>query len=411
MTRPAVRPRRRRLDAATQCQRLGQTVVAAWRARAYDERALPSIAAAALAEADLAARITPDDLIDWVEKTPELPTQVDLEGTFGQPPLTLFCHPRLRLEALFWVDSTTAIHHHGFRGAFQVLAGASLHTEYEFTVDDVVSSRFQLGRLRQAGVEYLRRGDIRPIDAGPKFIHSLFHLDRPSVTVVVRSHDDASAGPPLEYHRPSVAIDTRLADATLRRKLQLVSYLATIQSPRRRRFLERTLAGSDLAGALLALEHVAIRETGLDLAPFIAQIRRRHGARAAGFDAVIAEWRRADYLTRRRRELVGRDHRFLLGLLGVTGREPVLDLVAAAYGGDPAERIAGWLDELAVLLPAGDPLALRLGPVERRVLVELLRGTRLDALERVVPLGRADLRTLCTAFQRSALLSGWFAAT
>jgi hypothetical protein len=39
-----------------------------------------------------------------------------------------------RIEALFWVDGTTSIHQHSFSGAFQVLAGKSIHSRYRSTV-------------------------------------------------------------------------------------------------------------------------------------------------------------------------------------------------------------------------------------------------------------------------------------
>ena len=407
--RLAIARPRRGVDVGPRIARLGRAVLAAWRARQFDEAALPAIAAHALVEAELPAHVTPDDLIDWAERRTELPRQVDLDATFAQPPLTLFYHPRFRIEALFWVDSTTSIHDHNFRGAFQVLSGHSLHACYTFDVDDVVNARFKLGRLRQTAVEHLRRGETRAIELGTAFIHSLFHVERPSVSLVVRSHDDATGSAAFEYHAPSVAINAGVGDATLRRKLQLLSYLGTIGSPRRDRFIEQLLDRCDLAAALLVLQFIAPGDA-LDLEPYIARVRRRHGARADRFGEVLAEVRRTAFLTRRRRELVTPEHRFFLGLLGVRGRANVLDLVAAAYGGaDPAERLVGWLDELAAERPAGDPLALRLGPAERRVFVELLRGATPASLERTLPVRRAELRALCAAFQRSPIFSRWLA--
>jgi hypothetical protein len=87
----------------------------------------PEIAANALLAADLPAKIDTWDPIRWVHVTTDFTRQMDPQASFGDPPITLFVGPRFYIDVYYWLDSTTAIHEHGFSGAFQVLHGASVH--------------------------------------------------------------------------------------------------------------------------------------------------------------------------------------------------------------------------------------------------------------------------------------------
>src|SRR5450432_3304985 len=176
--------------------RLGIEVERRWQATDYDPRHFSDVAVAALAEAGLTEKLSPDDVVDWALSALTLPRQETLPATFGQPPVTLFRSRRFYIEALFWIDGSTSIHQHAFSGAFQVLEGSSIETRYAFETERVFDGHLVLGKLRTASTAMLRRGDIRPIASGPRgLIHALFHLERPSVTVVVRTFRDADAGP------------------------------------------------------------------------------------------------------------------------------------------------------------------------------------------------------------------------
>ena len=68
---------------------LGALVEGRWRDKNYDENIFPSIAARALRETDLTARVDPWEIIRWVHTTTDLPHQMDPHGKFGNPPITL----------------------------------------------------------------------------------------------------------------------------------------------------------------------------------------------------------------------------------------------------------------------------------------------------------------------------------
>ncbi len=55
------------------------------------------------------------------------------------------------IQALTWMEGTTAIHDHAFCGAFMVLEGASLHVTYGFrTAERLAEDRLVVGDLARA---------------------------------------------------------------------------------------------------------------------------------------------------------------------------------------------------------------------------------------------------------------------
>jgi hypothetical protein len=68
----------------------------------------------------------------------------------------------------------------------------------------------------------MRTGDVRQILSGDRFIHSLFHLDRPSVTMVVRTKHDSGTDPQYSYFPPGIAYDPFVADERLSRLVRFL---------------------------------------------------------------------------------------------------------------------------------------------------------------------------------------------
>jgi hypothetical protein len=210
---------------------LGSLVEKRWSDKNYDEDCFPEIASQALLEYDPSEHVDPWEIIRWCHVTPQLPGQQDVDARFGEPPLTLFAGPRFHVDVYFWVDGTTAIHQHSFSGAFQVLLGSSIHSQYRFENEQKISARFSVGRVVLNNVECLRQGDVRQILPGRKYIHSLFHLDRPSATITVRTYGDPGAQPQYTYHKPSFALDPFFREPAVLKKLQTINLLLTIKHP------------------------------------------------------------------------------------------------------------------------------------------------------------------------------------
>ena len=141
-------------------QKLGRDIEREWLASNYNEDRLPAMAKAALAAADLPSRVSAWEIVEWSLGQTELPPQRDLPGKFGDPPITLYAGPRFHIDVYFWFEGTTAIHQHGFCGAFQVLLGSSIHSWYEFEPTEVINSFTEIGQMSLKVCELLEVGDL-----------------------------------------------------------------------------------------------------------------------------------------------------------------------------------------------------------------------------------------------------------
>src|SRR5690349_14429430 len=163
---------------------LGPLVEMRWRKNDYSEELFPEIAAQALTETALHSRVDPWQVIPWLETVTQLPRQVDLEGNFGNPPITLYDGSRFHISVYFWVNGTTTIHQHSFAGAFQVLLGSSIHTRYTFKIDRAINAHFQTGQLTLEESDLLVKGDVREIiPAADISIHCFILIDLLSVSL------------------------------------------------------------------------------------------------------------------------------------------------------------------------------------------------------------------------------------
>jgi hypothetical protein len=349
---------------------LGALVEGRWRDQNYDEHSFPEIAARALAESDLVARVDPWEIIRWVHTTPQLPRQQDRKANFGNPPITLFNGARFYIDVYYWLDGTTSIHQHSFSGAFQVLLGSSVHSHYHFDVEREINPHFLLGKMQLQDVSLLTEGNIRTICAGPQFIHSLFHLERPSATITVRSHHAPHTAIQYSYLKPSVAFNPFYEEDSLDKKTQTVSLLLSMKHPEADRFVADLLDEADFQTSFAVL-NTAFRFLGNNELEGLFQLsksadrfrfmlehaRVKHGEIVDLLPGVFDEERRQSDITRRRGMIDGEDHRFFLALLlNVPDRAMVLDLIKQKYpDDDPVDRAVGWIKELAKIRIFGSP--------------------------------------------------------
>ncbi len=171
------------------------------------------------------AEVDPFDVVRWVQEAIALVPQVNLDASFGQPPVTVFHCERFYIDVLFWVDGTTILHQHAFCGAFHVMAGRSVHSTFTFTPRHRYCQQLLSGRLDVLAVELLTKGDVRAIRAGGDFVHSLFHCDRPSVSVVVRTPLVPAAPIAYVHTRGGLAYDPFARSAAGIRKIQMLDLL------------------------------------------------------------------------------------------------------------------------------------------------------------------------------------------
>jgi hypothetical protein len=346
----------------------------------FREDAFAEIATGELARARLAERFGPADLYTWAVRRRTLPPQLDAGSTFGEPPLTLYWGERFVIDAYTWFSSTTSIHQHAFAGAFGVLSGGSVHTTYRFREEERINVRLQRGTLDIDAVEWLAPGDVRTIHPGRMFIHSLFHLEHPSVSIVVRTNRDEEHNPQYAYLHPGISYDPFFVDRLDRRRNEVFRALAKVAPERYAAEVTARLDELDLSGAFFAvqgaywalLEHKAlfarVRERALDV----------HGARLEPYLASIERMLRDRHLTTLRKKVKDPDLRvFMALLLNVPTGEQILRLLAQRYPQTPPDVRA---TELTLRLLGEADLGFALDDVQRDVFALALRKLPFEVL-------------------------------
>lgn len=342
-------------------QELGSLVEGRWKAENYDEGRFPEIAAQALVESDLPARVDPWEIIRWVHHTDALPQQADVEGRFGNPPITLFYGPRFFIDVYYWLDGATSIHQHSFTGAFQVLLGSSIHSRYSFREDRVVNEHFSVGQLALEEVQLLKLADVRPIRPGRNFIHSLFHLDRPSATITIRTEFTPSSSLQYDYRKPYFALDPFFRNPVMIKKQQTVGLLLGMKHKDADSMIADLVCSSDFHTAYFVLadtyDQLQTNEmyslfglsTGKDrFKEILSRCRTVHGELTDLILPVLEERERQVSIVQRRGTITTEAHRFFLALLlNVPNRKKILELVQQRYPAqDPVETILDWVEEL-----------------------------------------------------------------
>ncbi len=404
--------------------RLAQTAYRHWNLRKQDVLAFPESAAAALHELQPSEHIRVEDVPAWVASCESLPIQVDPGSTFGEPPVTVFNDGVVAVDIYFWLTSTIGIHDHGFAGAFSVVEGSSIEVEYDFSVNTRYNESLMSGALQRRDICVNRKGAVRPIAPGRDFIHSLFHLDSPSVSLVIRTNVP-SALPQLEYWQPGIAIRTSSQDSVVqRRRMGFVPFLGKTRPDALGDYLlgfAQSAAPQDVLHALRSALPF-FRNDIAALNDLLRELKPRLGSLVDDLVTVIKRQGRIEALTRLREVVTDPQTRLLLAvLLHAQGRDELLELVALVS--DPLKVSAN--DEVLRLFrglhdqQVQDPVTAALSQCDQNALVvglELaLRGDPTAAILQVMRTHadasiRANADGVGEALTRSPLLAPLFSS-
>jgi hypothetical protein len=328
-------------------EKLGRTLLERWREQNFSLEVFPELARIAMDEAP------PSENVDLEEMIHEFLTNDDqpLQGHsgFGQPELVAFNDSRFYIQILFWMEGTTDIHQHEFSGAFHVMQGSSVHSEFDFVGAQSVTPHIRTGELRLKQIELLETGRTVPITSGQECIHSLFHLDTPSVTVVVRTHHDPGTGPQYNYLPPHIAIDPIHADSLTMRRKQLLDVLENLDHPSYALQVNEMIESLDFERGFHTLHHAMDRLQVLgEWESVLAIFQEKHGNLAKGVPATLAENLRRETISQMRYHIDNPEHRFFLALLmNVQNSKDIQALITERYPDQsPNETILRWAEEL-----------------------------------------------------------------
>jgi hypothetical protein len=328
-----------------------------WRDKHYDAAAFAEIATAALTKHPSSARLTPQQLLHWAATTEPLPAQDGPGNRFGEPAIRLFDNGRFFIQAIFWFDSTTSIHQHSFSGAFEVLAGSSIHSQYTFAVSQRYNEHLQFGRLELQNVELLQQGQVRAIRHGDQFIHSLFHLEHPSVSFLVRTHNDAECGPLYSYLKPGIAFNSFHSTAHLAMVREALIAAEKLGNGALPQLVRQVLEGADAEAAVrILLLYQQLVEPDEWPAAFegVSALAQPHGSRAhqqswqQTLQNMLQEQARLKLIVDARAHVRSSELRFFLALLlNVGSKQRIFQLIRARFARrDPLAQVVAWVGEL-----------------------------------------------------------------
>lgn len=396
-------------------EQLGRTVLARWKRENFSLAKFPGIARAALEERPPARHVDLAALMRDFLLSDEQPLQTDSE--FGEPELVAYSHPRFYIQLLFWMDGTTAIHQHEFSGAFHVMHGSSIHALYEFENARSVTPYLRVGDVRMKEIEILETGRTVPIVSGPQAIHSLFHLDSPSVTVVVRTQHDPGTGPQFNYLPPHVAVDPHFSDKLVMRRKQLLDVLEQTEDAAYADVIAEMIADLDFERGFSILHHAMGYLQQLDRwDPILKAFEKRHGKLAAGVGVTLKEDGRRSVIKGLRSTIIEPEHRFFLALLmNAPSCDDLLALVKQRLPDEPpAAVVLRWVEEMMEVSDRGVSVLDAFFPETIEVAIEdqpelfvtalkyfMKRGKKLPTVMRA--LSATDLTELRTAFAESSL--------
>ena len=341
---------------------LGERVAMRYERANYDEVALSRIAAEELEATDLPA-LDLEALTTFVTRGAVMQRP---DETFGDLPAIVFSRPHFYIQLLVWNHSTTSIHEHAFSGAFRVLAGSSIHARYRFNPAKALNANLLVGEAKLQDVELLDRGSVRPITAGhDAAMHSLFHLEQPSATVVVRNYSVVSAQPQYALAKPHFAYASHVLnrDTKLGMLKRGISVLRDVDSARCREYMLSVVPTLDVTSifGLRAELDAAFTGTPLEEAFFDA-LRDTHGEFSGLLRDVLSASRSERTIIGARALTTDPELRFFLAvLLSAPTREASLALIARRFPDVHAEKKAA-----ALLARLADPDALLASMIEQR---------------------------------------------
>ena len=297
-------------------QHLGAHIERMWTEHSYDEEIFPQLVVDAMGQEPPIEHVKVTDIVDWIFDHSHEFRQPNDSKFFGEPPVMLFQAPRFYMEALFWFSGTTDIHEHAFSGAFTVLAGSSVHSHWRFVPERTINSRMLCGRLERVSTEILRPSEVRPIHSGDRLIHQLFHLDVPSVTIVIRTYEERHHLPQYKYLPPGLAINPEDRDGLRTRRLIFLNSMARGKIAGLRECACKLIEHGDLETLFYMFSVLTHQKVGRGFIRELYDVaRERHGEVVDLFRQVCEGERRTRIVSALRSKISDPEARFLLALL------------------------------------------------------------------------------------------------
>jgi hypothetical protein len=293
----------------------------AWQKAQFNHDVFADIAEAALIEADFprSFRLDWDELTRWILQRGNVHAQ-NGRPTFSDLPFAI-AHGNggFYVELLTWTNSTSSIHQHSFSGAFTVGHGSSIHSTFNIETLERVTENLQLVRGSLVNSERLEPGLVRRIEPAHKLSHSVFHLDEPTISIVVRTNNEPWHMPQLSLLPPSYTYSPAWAmrDGQIEHLIRTFTLMHKVSAPNLLQIACDRFADLDFVRALHLFVETRSLWYGPPLDAILARFKAAHGRLAEPLPKVIE---RFDFEGRIRRiRVIETDphERFALAVLSV----------------------------------------------------------------------------------------------
>jgi hypothetical protein len=334
-------------------EHLGLSISTRWKRLDYDEERFPEVALAGLTALPPSDHVDFREIAHWALDIEHLPHQADIDAEFGNPPLTVYNGKGFRIDVLFWIEGVPSIHQHGFSGAFHVLRGSSTHTLWTFEPSKRIQMRLLLGQASLQSAEVLKKGDSRIILAGSRMFHATYHIDRPSVSIVVRTTSEADKLPQYTLWPPTIATVSYDLNPTVKRQMQIAKML--LHAGRREQFREltRRLVSTKDSYWVFQLLHstFGMVEDEEERAELLLTASTKHPDLVRALQDVLVRNQASERIQRILHLTTVRDLRFFLALIrNVPDGATILHLIGREYPSrTPIDSVLTWVRRLSDL--------------------------------------------------------------
>jgi hypothetical protein len=195
-------------------RRLAARIDSEWKSAGSRVSSFPAVAARLLSEAQPHREYDLASLARWTLTSRKFPPACNPFGPAGPPAFTVWSDGRFFVNVYVYTTPEVVIHDHDFAGAFVNLSGTTVHATYEFADAERIDAAVHIGELAIREVEVVREGDVRRIDPGRRFIHQVWHVDQPTVVLVIRTGPrSAPSRRQFQYLRAGIATEVFRDDA------------------------------------------------------------------------------------------------------------------------------------------------------------------------------------------------------
>jgi hypothetical protein len=165
---------------------LADQIESEWSKNNYDVHGFPELAKSMLDQ--FQSQNVPDieSFLNGITSI-SIPAQTFPRNEFSDFPLTLVRREKFLIDVYIWMQSDTNIHDHHFCGAFKIIKGHSFQVNYTFKKTKELGEGFEEGVMTQLEGHELPLNSTQTIEPWDKFIHHVFHLQQPTITLCVRT--------------------------------------------------------------------------------------------------------------------------------------------------------------------------------------------------------------------------------